>query len=500
MKTSRLRIPFAWNLFFNSATVVVIILVLAVTGIKQFSDLVKANTALRAHSDAVTRLENTMIRARLMGLASGLIANTSGAPPDPQISMKRLKEMQGRINAELAFLEKSPVTRSLGQADQITEVGKSARAYLKKALHTYELMNEGEILDASTNEAELAKADFDRALATISQIKKASLAGLEKTMRTKARLLKKRFTLIGGIAVLIAVIGGYALYRSAQRDIYSPVRSLIERLTRSSAAVNNGAGSINASSTSLAEDASRQAASLEEVSATVEELTATSRMNADNSSEANRLIRKTIEVVDEAIRSMDELTGAMMAIAEASSDTSKIIKTIDEIAFQTNLLALNAAVEAARAGEAGAGFAVVAEEVRSLAMRSAEAANSTSSLIETTGERVERGTTLVTRTKAAFDQVVSGVKDSAQLAEDINRASEQQAQGVEQINQAVADIDQVTQQNAANAEELSATAQEMSAQSEELRAVLAELVAMVGSRKDKKEPADSPQVPLIGQG
>jgi len=486
MRLKRLRIPFAWNLFFNNTTVVALIIILAITGIKQFSDILNINTSLRAHSDSVSRLENTLIKVRLMALESALIGNTGGSPPDPRESIKKLKTMREKINKELAFLTDCPTTAKLGQGESVAAVKKSATSYLKKAGQTFALMNEGEILDASTNETEAAKADFGSSLATISVIMEKSIASFEETMQSKEASIKKKFSGIGIIAVLIAILGGYILYRSAQRDIYSPVRGLIERLDRSTGAVNNGADSINASSTSLADDASKQAAGLEEVSATVEELTSTSRLNADNSQEANKEIQQTIKVVDQAISSMDELNSAIMEIAEASSKTSKIIKTIDEIAFQTNLLALNAAVEAARAGEAGAGFAVVAEEVRNLAMRSAEAANSTSSLIETTGERVERGTSVVTQTRQDFDQVVKGVKASGQLTEDINQASSQQAQGVEQINSAVAEIDRVTQQNAANAEELSATSQEMTAQAEELRAVLTELVAMVGSKNKNR--------------
>ena len=169
----------------------------------------------------------------------------------------------------------------------------------------------------------------------------------------------------------------------------------------------------------------------------------------------------------------------MAAISAASTETSKIIKTIDEIAFQTNLLALNAAVEAARAGEAGAGFAVVADEVRNLAMRAAEAAKSTAGLIEETVKKVKDGSGLVEKTGTAFSEVASGSSKVAELVAEIASASKEQAMGIEQVNTAVSEMDRVTQKNAANAEESASAAEELSAQAEHMKSFVGELVALV---------------------
>ncbi len=216
-------------------------------------------------------------------------------------------------------------------------------------------------------------------------------------------------------------------------------------------------GEISATSSSLAEGAGEQAASLEETSSSLEELTSMTRQNADNSNEANVLMGSVQKVVAQADESMADLTGAMKEISTASDETSKIVKTIDEIAFQTNLLALNAAVEAARAGESGAGFAVVAEEVRNLAMRSAEAAKSTSVLIEGTVKKVKEGSELVVRTNENFNEVSGTVGKVAELIGELSAASQEQSQGISQINIAVAEMDKVTQQNAAAAEELASS-------------------------------------------
>jgi methyl-accepting chemotaxis protein len=175
-------------------------------------------------------------------------------------------------------------------------------------------------------------------------------------------------------------------------------------------------------------------------------------------------MRQTQGVVETALDSMKRLRQSMSRMTEASDETARIIKTIDEIAFQTNLLALNAAVEAARAGEAGAGFAVVAEEVRNLAMRAAEAARHTQSIIEGSLENVREGGELVKATDEAFGQVEESSRKVSGLVREIAQASGEQAQGLGQINQALAEMDKVTQQVAANAEEGSAAAEELSGQ------------------------------------
>jgi methyl-accepting chemotaxis protein len=176
----------------------------------------------------------------------------------------------------------------------------------------------------------------------------------------------------------------------------------------------------------------------------------------------------------------------MSEISKASEQTSKIIKTIDEIAFQTNLLALNAAVEAARAGEAGAGFAVVADEVRNLAMRAAEAAKNTSELIQDTVVKINEGSMIVEKTGKDFSKVVDGALQVAGLVGQMASASGEQAEGIDQISKAVAEIDKVVQQSAANAEESAATSEEMSAQAEQMMGFVHELERLVNSSSTQR--------------
>ena len=185
---------------------------------------------------------------------------------------------------------------------------------------------------------------------------------------------------------------------------------------------------------------------------------------------------------------MGKLTTSMEEISNASEETSKIIKTIDEIAFQTNLLALNAAVEAARAGEAGAGFAVVADEVRNLAMRAADAAKNTASLIEATVKKVHDGSDLVQRTSEAFKEVEERSGRVGSLVEEIATASHEQSEGIGQVNRAVSEMDRVVQQNAASAEESSSSSQEMTAQAESMHGLVNDLVTLVKGGNGSSAP------------
>ncbi len=204
------------------------------------------------------------------------------------------------------------------------------------------------------------------------------------------------------------------------------------------------------------------------------------KQNADHANQAKTMMAEANTIVEKVDHHMKDMAGAIVEITKSSEETSKIIKTIDEIAFQMNLLALNAAVEAARAGEAGAGFAVVADEVRNLAMRASEAAKNTSSLIENTIKAVRRGNELTNATQEAFKENAEISKKISQLVDEIATASEEQSHGIAQVNIAVTEMDKVTQSTAANAEESAAASEELSAQAEQMKVFVEDLVRVVG--------------------
>jgi methyl-accepting chemotaxis protein len=293
---------------------------------------------------------------------------------------------------------------------------------------------------------------------------------------------------IGAVFLTILILTVYLIARS----IANPLDRIITSLSDGSQEVSSAAKEVSSSAQSLAEGSSEQAASIEETSSSLEEMSSMTKQNASNAQQASTLMDGANTVVAEANGSMEQLTRSMTEITRASEETSKIIKTIDEIAFQTNLLALNAAVEAARAGEAGAGFAVVADEVRNLAMRAADAAKNTSNLLADTVTKVKEGSQFVTRTNDAFQKVAISSSKVRDLVSEIAAASTEQAKGIDQINISVTELDKLTQQNAANAEESASASEELNAQAETMQGIIQELVVMVGNNSHHKNGHTKP--------
>ena len=298
------------------------------------------------------------------------------------------------------------------------------------------------------------------------------------------------------VLFILVVIGtgmlvGVAVMYLMSSGVSKPLQGIIESLSAVASEVTSGSGQVSSSSQSLAEGASEQAASIEETSASIEEFSSMTRANADNAGEAKMMMETAAQIVAKVDRHMTEMAEAITETTRTSEETSKIVKTIDEIAFQTNLLALNAAVEAARAGEAGAGFAVVADEVRNLAMRAAEAAKDTSRLIEDTIAAVQKGSELNSSTQEAFQENIEIAGKVAELVEEISSASSEQAQGIEQLNKAISEMDTVVQRVAANAEECASVSEEMSAQAGQMNEIVEELTTMVGGRAQGKSRVET---------
>ncbi len=280
--------------------------------------------------------------------------------------------------------------------------------------------------------------------------------------------------LVGGILIALAVSFFIA------RRITSPLEKMILGLTETSGQVISASAHVASFSQQLADGTSNQASSLEETSSSLEEMSAMTKQNAGNAGQAKTMMGDARRIVEKVSGHMDEMSKAIMEITKSSEETGKIIKIIDEIAFQTNLLALNAAVEAARAGEAGAGFAVVANEVRNLAMRAAAAAKNTNDLIENIIKAVHGGSELTRQTQEAFKENISIAGKIGQLVDEIATASQEQALGISQLNSAVTEMDKVTQQQAASAEESASASEKLHAQAEQMKVFVVDLVAVVG--------------------
>jgi len=268
-------------------------------------------------------------------------------------------------------------------------------------------------------------------------------------------------------------------YARMKNNINTVMQNLDAALSQVSDAVSQVASAsveISDGSQSLAEGSNEQASSIEEVSSSLEEMSSMTKQNADNSSQAMILASEASAAAKEGDVTIRRMANAINQIKQSADNTAKIVKSIDDIAFQTNLLALNAAVEAARAGEAGKGFAVVAEEVRNLAMRSADAAKSTADMIEESVRNADNGVKITEEVATSLGQIVNRTGKVGDLIAEIAAASKEQAQGIEQVNTAVAQMNQVTQQNASNSEESASAAEELNNQA-------AELSNMVGSFK-----------------
>jgi len=271
------------------------------------------------------------------------------------------------------------------------------------------------------------------------------------------------------------------------------LRRIIAGIQQAGEQIASGSAQVSDASQSLSQGAAEQASSLEEISASISEMTSQTKLNAENASQASSFSNQTKEGAQNGNKQMQEMLVAMEDINGSGEHISKIIKTIDEIAFQTNLLALNAAVEAARAGQHGKGFAVVAEEVRNLAARSAKAASETAELIEDSVAKAAKGMEIAERTDTALTSIMESISKVTVLVDEIATSSNEQAHGIEQINQGLGQIDRVTQSNTANAEQSAAASQELSGQAEQLKLMLShfrmanQFSAAIGLSSEERE-------------
>ena len=311
-----------------------------------------------------------------------------------------------------------------------------------------------------------------------------SLREAEQAWTSFANDLKKSNLITAGLSgVGLLLLAGTMVSLAIHWLVVVPIKRLAKTLSLGAEQTTAASSQISSASQSLAEGASEQAASLEETSASLEEMASMTQCNAATAGKVKELGSQARQSGDVGLRDMAAMTTAMDAIKTSSSDIAKIIKTIDEIAFQTNILALNAAVEAARAGEAGMGFAVVAEEVRSLAQRCAQAAKETAVKIEDAVQKSTAGAEISAKVARSLEGIVGKARQVDELASAVAISSKEQSQGIAQVNTAVAQMDKVTQSNSASAEESASAAEEMNAQAECLKEAVGELLRLVDGQE-----------------
>jgi len=335
-----------------------------------------------------------------------------------------------------------------------------------------------------------AREKFDRAREFLNRAQELNLRlAKEQHQRAESTYTTARNAILG--LGLLSVVTGFGLAWGIGGGTSKAIGRIASDLRSGSQQVVSAANEVSASSQSLSRGASDQAAALEETSAAMEEMASMTRRTAEHSERAAGLMRDVDTRMAESNKALSAMVGSMAEIADASQRVSKIIKTIDEIAFQTNILALNAAVEAARAGEAGAGFAVVADEVRSLAQRAAEAARNTTGLIEESLGKSHEGSQKVATVSAAMGDITAALGELRGLVQDVSEGSRQQAQGIDQVTQTVSQMERSTQSTAAVAEESAASSEQLHGQSEVALQLVLQLETLVGATGAVSVPARS---------
>ena len=288
----------------------------------------------------------------------------------------------------------------------------------------------------------------------------------------------------GNLLVDVDIASNKDEFGNAFAEMVDNLNEIMGNVIDATTQVAAGASQVSSASQALSQGATESAASLEEITASMTQLGGQTAANAENATQVNQLAAEAAKVTTAGQEKMNQMTKSMVKISSNAEQTSKVIKTIDDIAFQTNLLALNAAVEAARAGIHGKGFAVVAEEVRNLAARSAKAAAETTELIENSNKEIQDGVVISEQTAEALNEIAVNISKTSDLVGEIAAASSEQAQGISQINTGLVQVDTVTQHNTANAEETASAAEEMSAQA-------AMLQNLVSRFKLKKQSASA---------
>ncbi|ACB77775.1 methyl-accepting chemotaxis protein [Opitutus terrae] len=373
---------------------------------------------------------------------------------------------------------------------ELTAARGAVKAYAEHASPVFDLVAAKGLGDADVQAALTdLRQRTENGRQAVSAASKAHTEALHEILRDNERAAQRQRQATLGLFVGVLAVGAVGARWMVRRTIVRPLLHVSADVGAGAEAVSAAAGQLNDASQALAQGSSESAASLERSAAALEEMNSITRNNATHAQRAKELAGRARGAADAGASRMEELSTAMSAIKSSSHEVAEIMKTIDEIAFQTNILALNAAIEAARAGEAGLGFSVVADEVRNLAQRSAEAARQTSSKLEQSRERSEQGARLNTAVAEHLSDINARVREVDELVAQIAGASHELEQGIGQVSKSVAELDQLTQKNAALAEETSAAAGELGGHTSRLHGAVGSLEGLARGKHAANEKA-----------
>ena len=368
------------------------------------------------------------------------------------------------------------------RAAEAEKLANSLDQLIADAQSTYGAALSGTFSNAIKDQMRPLAARTDGAKASLAKTKELFAGDLRRQLSVLQQRSARQSALALTVFVVTLMVAGAIVHLTIRRSITGPVVRVIGGVQEAADEAARASAQMAQSGMEVSNSAQEQAACIQETSAALEEISAATRQNADRAGEADRLMQAARDTMRRAAQAMADLTTSMNLISKSSKQVAGVLKTIDEIAFHTNILALNAAVEAARAGEAGAGFSVVADEVRSLAHRAAEAARNSSAIIEQTLGDVSKGVALVHDGQAAFEEVAAKIAGGTEMVSQIAVSSGEQATGIASIGQSITRIEALTQRNVANAQKTADGASAMTSQVENTRHYLDELVAVVGLR------------------
>lgn len=442
-------------------------------------------------NQALLLLSILLIIAILLSIIFALwVSNSITKPIDQCVNAARsIAEGETKVSFNIIYHDE---TAHLMNA--MSDMSKSINLMYQDADYLTKAALEGKL--STRAKADLHKGDYRKIVEGVNQLLDNIIEPIHEAMSVMNSLANKDMT--------SRIKGNYrGELNDFKENINLAAKNLEEALMQVDMAVeqiSSASSQIGSGAQVLAEATGEMASSLEEVSSSIEEINSLTSNNTDNSRQGLKLADLAVASVDEGNSAMNEMSIAMNDILKSSKETSKIIKTIDEIAFQTNLLALNAAVEAAHAGEAGKGFAVVAEEVKNLALRSAEAAKNTNNLIEESSKKAELGAKIVDQVNHSFEDIKSNFIKVKQIVKEITTSSEEQTHGVQQVNAAIQEMNKVTQQNAANAEESASAAEELNSQASELQGMVSQFdISRSYHTKQKRKSITNRKPQMISQ-